>query len=472
MQNSEEQRKTNRVRTRSAKTGDRTNQNKHGNNTRTRDAGKNGASTHDIETNGEHERHKSNFERKRKRRSTGGSFDTVNTNADRSKEEFRGLSTDDKLVKIFEMLQVSQNDTQYMKDKIKKSEKKIERLGEQQNTTSSKVKVLEYKSIDLEARSRRNNLVFREHPESYREDCEMVIADFLETYLDIDPSAIYVNRAHRVGQYKSDKIRPIIVNFVYYKDVEYILEKAYKLQGTTYGINRDYPREITNARSRMWTQYKDAKKIRSNKVSIAYPAKLIINKQVVRDEFPDWNDVINKSRAGDDIPSSDRGDRRRSDNNRDNNKQGNEKQGNSEAFRSNNIYEVLSNQSDESSASDTETETESEMVIEVSQSEEETETIDTYSQVMNTLQKQTVTNNESEVINEPVDLCTQYPSQTPPIVVHYRTPQNRDYETDLQGNPDSNAPLNVNNEPPPGPEKSTGACGGPSDTSQNSDKRD
>ena len=215
MQNRGIQEKTDGVRARSAKTHDKRDQNKRRDNDKTQDPGKNRTLTQQNVTNNEDEQHKHTSTKKRKRRSTGGTFDRVAE----SKEEFRSLTTDDKLVKLFEMLQASQSDTRYMKDKIKKSEIRIDRLDKQQITTSDKVKVLEYKSIDLEARSRRNNLVFRGHNESYREDCEMVIADFLESYLDIDPSAIYENRAHRVGKYSRDSIRPIKVSFVYFKDV-------------------------------------------------------------------------------------------------------------------------------------------------------------------------------------------------------------------------------------------------------------
>lgn len=52
------------------------------------------------------------------------------------------------------------------------------------------------------------------------------------------------------------KIRPIICRFLERKDVEYILSKAYHLKGTTCGINRDYPKKIVKARSKLWPEYK------------------------------------------------------------------------------------------------------------------------------------------------------------------------------------------------------------------------
>ena len=72
--------------------------------------------------------------------------------------------------------------------------------------------------------------------------------------------------------------RPIIVNFRDYQDVEMILENANKLKGTSFRINRDFTKEIIDARSKLWPLYKKAKENNPNsKVFIGYPAKLIVN---------------------------------------------------------------------------------------------------------------------------------------------------------------------------------------------------
>ena len=78
----------------------------------------------------------------------------------------------------------------------------------------------------------------------------------------------------------SVQTRPIIVNFRDYEDVEIILENAKKLKGTNFGINRDYPKEIVSARSKLWPEYKKAREENSKgDVYIGYPAKLIVNKK-------------------------------------------------------------------------------------------------------------------------------------------------------------------------------------------------
>ena len=83
--------------------------------------------------------------------------------------------------------------------------------------------------------------------------------------------------------------------------MELILENAYKLKGTPFGINKDYPREILNARVQIWPQYKKAREQNPNtSVYIGYPAKLIVKGRVVVDKFPEWKNIISKSRIHED----------------------------------------------------------------------------------------------------------------------------------------------------------------------------
>lgn len=51
---------------------------------------------------------------------------------------------------------------------------------------------------------------------------------------------IAVDRAHRLGRYKSGSQMAIIDAFRDYTDIDVILTKAGKLKGTEFSINRDY----------------------------------------------------------------------------------------------------------------------------------------------------------------------------------------------------------------------------------------
>ena len=175
-----------------------------------------------------------------------------------------------------------------------------------QNTAevnTQRIDLLAYKSIDSEARQRRNNLIFWGITESLNEDSSLVLAQFLSEHLSLDADAIFVQRAHRIGKFKrqrpgqSVKHRPLIACFRDYPDVELILSNANKLQGTRYGINRDYPREIIDARKPLFEEKKRLKSQNPNAtISIQYPAKLVMNGRVIKDKFPQWLTVMRSDR--------------------------------------------------------------------------------------------------------------------------------------------------------------------------------
>ena len=89
----------------------------------------------------------------------------------------------------------------------------------------------------------------------------------------------------------------MIACFRDYNDTETILGNGRMLRGTSYGVNRDFPKEITAARGRLWSDYKAFKsRYPAARVIIAFPAKLIVNGTVKRDEFPDWNSILKVTR--------------------------------------------------------------------------------------------------------------------------------------------------------------------------------
>ena len=93
-----------------------------------------------------------------------------------SKDEFRALSTDEKLVTMFEEL------TEISSDRMYNVENKVEILETVSMAHDDRLTLLEYKSIDMEARSRRNNLIFRGHPETVgNDDCETFLSTVART---------------------------------------------------------------------------------------------------------------------------------------------------------------------------------------------------------------------------------------------------------------------------------------------------
>lgn len=154
-------------------------------------------------------------------------------------------------------------------------------------------KKLRYKQMDLEARSRRNNLVFYNIPESDGEDVPEKLRTFVKEKLSINQT-VAIQRAHRLGRRtppNAGKSRPIIACFRDYPDVDMILSSANRLKGTRLGISRDYPEEIRRARGRLQADRRQARQDGKRAV-IAYPAKLIVDGEVVRNEFPDWSSIM------------------------------------------------------------------------------------------------------------------------------------------------------------------------------------
>ena len=162
--------------------------------------------------------------------------------------------------------------------------------------------LLAYKSIDIEARSRRRKLLFHGLAESRSENCTELLRNFLWDEMGIDSDDLFIERVHRLGSLHKAKLkseiprRPIIVAFYEYQHTEKILDAAYMLRGTIFSVSRDYPKEIVSVRQRLMPQFKAERQNKNNKVSLEYPAKLVVNGRVVADEFPDWFSVLGQNR--------------------------------------------------------------------------------------------------------------------------------------------------------------------------------
>jgi hypothetical protein len=113
---------------------------------------------------------------------------------------------------------------------------------------------------------------------------------------------VYIARAHRLGARKQGTNfhkRPIIANFRDYGDVELILSKAKRLKSFPgFSIDCDYPKEIQAARARLWPLFK-TERSKSSNVKILYPAKIISDGYIIKDEFPNWNYYISYDRMAD-----------------------------------------------------------------------------------------------------------------------------------------------------------------------------
>ena len=75
-----------------------------------------------------------------------------------------------------------------------KAEKTVHEIHESTLYNSEHIDILAYWSIDIEARQRRNNLIFWGIPEVRSEDCFVAVSDFLAEHLELDPEGMCIQK--------------------------------------------------------------------------------------------------------------------------------------------------------------------------------------------------------------------------------------------------------------------------------------
>ena len=122
-------------------------------------------------------------------------------------------------------------------------ERRIERQAEE-------IDQLRDQLLSEQTRSMRSNLIFSGIPEGdQNENCESVVRDFLRNNMGVNDIDIVIERSHRLGGWQRGKNRPIVTKFLNFKDKETIRQAAPKtLRNTGYGVNEQFPKEITDKR--------------------------------------------------------------------------------------------------------------------------------------------------------------------------------------------------------------------------------
>ena len=217
-----------------------------------------------------------------------------------SKQDFVSMESDAKLNTLFDMM-VKIGNTNNRLDEMTRS---TYYCTARCDITEARLRVLEYKSIDADARLLRNNLLFNGLPEVPNvENCHDIIKSFLRDKLNLEPTTIHISKAQRIGRPRPvqargvSRPRTILVTFRDANDVETIMSNTRLLARTNYGISRDYPREIADARRELWGDYKQARsRFGPRNVKLRFPAALEVNGDVVRDLFPRWYETLRGSR--------------------------------------------------------------------------------------------------------------------------------------------------------------------------------
>lgn len=155
----------------------------------------------------------------------------------------------------------NQHDQQNKEMKLAKG--KIEDLNKSCQNLEKSLKDFEIKCeksnediMDLKSRSMRENLVFYgiQEESSGVENCELLVKNLIETHLELSPTNMIFDRAHRLGRRNATKARPIVVKFHSYNDREKVRTKSIekpikeKLRGLNLGIGVQQPQEYRDAR--------------------------------------------------------------------------------------------------------------------------------------------------------------------------------------------------------------------------------
>ena len=87
--------------------------------------------------------------------------------------------------------------------------KRVYSLEKDVDMYAQKLRMLSYRSLDIESRSRRNNIVFWGITERLPYDCNQLIQNFMRDELftdnpDFDPKEMCIERAHSLGSLRSE----------------------------------------------------------------------------------------------------------------------------------------------------------------------------------------------------------------------------------------------------------------------------
>lgn len=139
--------------------------------------------------------------------------------------------------------------------------------SEQIKTLKQDMNDLQSKVLDLQCRSMKNNLVFTGLCHTPYENIENKIRGFIRQELEIEHFIEFGN-VHRFGRRGVNNARPIVARFIYYSDLQMVLQNAHKLRGTPFGISEQFPTEIINRRKKLYPIMREAKQQRRDVVLV------------------------------------------------------------------------------------------------------------------------------------------------------------------------------------------------------------
>ena len=180
----------------------------------------------------------------------------------------------------------------FLTNETTEMKKEADSLRKGTEEMTSKINTIADKTVDLEDRSRRDNIVVFGIPEESEEGpqrSEELLVDLFKARGLINPrhdnehDPVF-HRVHRLGPRKSDaqKPRPIIAKCVYYKDREQFIKNSFKLKGTSVNISEDFSKQTLDVRRKLVECAKTAKEVNEDFTSFRINYKRLVVKYVNR----------------------------------------------------------------------------------------------------------------------------------------------------------------------------------------------
>ena len=145
-------------------------------------------------------------------------------------------------------------------------------------------KFLKETVLDIQTRSMRDNVIFSGIPESTQDNPESQLKHFLKSALKIPEETVKTitfHRVHRLGPRRGDRHRPIIAKFEHFQQKVFVKSKGRELRGTSYGMNDQFPKEISERRKMLYPIMKEHRQ--KGKRTALVVDKLYIDGQLFRE---------------------------------------------------------------------------------------------------------------------------------------------------------------------------------------------
>lgn len=137
---------------------------------------------------------------------------------------------------------------------IEEVQEEIQRFRQSISHISSENDQLRARQSELEDMQRRDNLLFYGLPDAQSESwaqTEEKLMNVFSSRLEIAPSEILIERAHRLGGYHPNKCRPVIAKFSSFKLKQQILLSSSKLKEVNVAVSEDYSPATRLARKKL-----------------------------------------------------------------------------------------------------------------------------------------------------------------------------------------------------------------------------